>query len=210
MIITTRTRKQWVGDTILLVAVVVVSCLYFLLNTPHEVVTVLRTIVDDSIPRVPVFAIPYLVFLPWFWGIVIYSWLKKSYFHQLAYSVIIVNLIAFVVYLTFQTNVPREVVMSNDFFSGVLKFIYSSDQAYGCFPSLHSALSAVAATYLVIRKSKWAWAAVAMAGLIVISTLFTKQHYVLDAVSGVGLGVLVTWGVFRLFLQRKHRRDSTQ
>lgn len=192
-------RREWANDTFLLALVVAVSCMYFILNVSHISMNVLRTFMDDQIPRISFFSIIYLAFLPWFWGVVFYSWFKNRFFRQLAYSVIIVNLIAFVIYLFFQTYVPRESIMDNDFLSGVIRFIYSHDQPYNAFPSLHVALSSVVATYYVCMKSKWSWAFVAMAALITASTLFVKQHFILDVVSGVVLGVLVTWVVFRFF-----------
>lgn len=192
-----RTRREWVNDTVLLALVIVASILYFILNTPHEVVNVLKTFIDNGIPRLPVFTVVYIAFLPWFWGVVVYSWFCNVSWHRLAYSVIIVNLVASVVYLMFQTYVPRDVIVSNDIFSNLLRFIYSSDSAYSAFPSLHSALSATIATYFVIRKSNWSVAAVIMAVMVILSTLFVKQHFVLDAISGVGLGVITTYFVFR-------------
>lgn len=196
--IITRDYKTWLIDIVLLVATTLVLLMYLVVNIPQDTLHVLRTSLDDQIPRLPIFSIPYLAFIPWLYGTLVYSFIKNRYFRQLAISFVIVNLIAFVVYLTFQTHIPRDSITSPDFFSGILQFIYNHDKPYAGFPSLHSALSASIATYFVCMKSKWAWAAVAMAGLVVMSTLFTKQHFVLDAVSGVGLGVLVTWGVFRL------------
>lgn len=205
-----RTRREWINDTVLLVLVIAASCLYFFLNTPHEVVNVLKTFIDDDIPRLPIFAVVYLAFLPWFWGVVLYAWFCNISWSKLAYSVIIVNLVASVVYLMFQTSVPRDVIVSNDLLSNLLRFIYSFDSAYSAFPSLHSALSATVATYFIIRKSSWSVVAVIMAVMVVFSTLFIKQHFVLDAVSGVSLGVVVTWGVFRLFPKRKDNSDFAQ
>ncbi len=197
-----RSRREWLIDSIILVILVVVSCLYFLLNAPSETVHILRTSIDEVIPRLPVFTIPYLAFLPWLWGIIIYVWFKNRSFRQLAYSLIIINLVACFVYLTFQTSVPRDPILENDIFSNILKFIYSNDNIYAALPSLHSALSASIATYFLINKSRLTYFHVFMAILIIVSTLFTKQHFVLDAISGVLLGGLVTWVVFRGFNRR--------
>lgn len=197
-----RDRKDWIIDVVLLLITTMVLLMYLVLNMPQDTLHVLRTAVDDQIPRLPIFAIPYLAFLPWLYGTLIYSFVKNRYFRQLAVSFIVINLVAFVVYLTFQTYIPRQAITSHDLFSGILQFIYDHDQPYAGFPSLHSALSVSIATYFVCMKSKWAWAAVAMAALVVLSTLFTKQHFVLDAVSGVGLGCFVTWGVFKIFGMR--------
>ena len=186
-------------DTILFIIVIIVACLYFVVNVPHVSLNVLITIIDSAIPRIPVFAVPYLLFLPWFWSVMLYVWYHNRSFRQLAYASIIINLVAVIVYVTFQTYVPRDVVVSDDFFSGILRFIYEHDQAYNGFPSLHSALSAMVATYFVCIKSRWSWVFILIAVLIVMSTLFVKQHFIADAVSGVTLGILVTWAVFKIY-----------
>lgn len=192
-----RTRREWTIDTILMAFTAIILYLYVAFNVPQSINHVMRIAIDNQIPRLSIFTIPYLVFLPWLYGTLIYSWYKNRSFRQLAYAFIVINLIAFFVYQTFQTYVPRDPITSNDLFSGILQFIYNNDQAYAGFPSLHSALSASIATYFVIRHNKWSRAVIAMAVLIVISTLFTKQHFILDAVSGVALGVLVTCLVFK-------------
>jgi len=192
-----RTSRQWSIDTILLLLTTAILYMYVALNVSQSINHVVRIGFDDAIPRLPVFVIPYLLFLPWLYGTLIFAWYKNRYFHQLAYSFIVINLIAFFVYLTFQTIVPREVITSNDIFSNILQFVYNNDLPYAGLPSLHSALSVSIAAYFVIRKSKYSWAAISMAALIVVSTLFTKQHFILDAISGVSLGALVTWAVFR-------------
>lgn len=193
-----RTRREWIVDTLILVVTFVVAEFYFVFNAPSDVIHNVKIALDSFIPRLPIFTVPYLLFLPWLWLIVIYAWLKKKAFYQLALSLTIVNLVAYVVYLSFQTIVPRDLVVGNDIFSNILRLIYENDLPYAALPSLHSGLSAVAATYFVLRKSKWAAAFVSMAALVVVSTLFTKQHFILDAISGVGLGVLVTMLIFRL------------
>ena len=195
-------------DTLLLILVVIVACMYFVLNVPTASLNVLRTFIDDSIPRLSLFAIPYLLFIPWFWAIILCVWYRNRSFRQLAFATIIVNLIAFFVYVVFQTYIPREVVSSSDIFSGLLNFIYTNDQPYNGFPSLHSALSAVVATYFVLTKSTWARAFVSMAILIVVSTLLVKQHFVLDAISGVTLGVVTTWLIFHFMPVQKPSIDN--
>lgn len=192
-----RTRREWTIDTILMAFTAIILYSYVAFSVPQSINHVMRIAIDDQIPRLPIFTIPYLAFLPWLYGTLIYSWYKNRSFRQLAYAFIVINLIAFFVYLTFQTYVSRDPITSNDLFSGILQFIYNNDQAYAGLPSLHSALSVSMATYFVARKSKWSMLAVAMAALVVVSTLFTKQHFILDAVSGVALGVLVTCLVFR-------------
>jgi membrane-associated phospholipid phosphatase len=155
-----------------------------------------------------VFAIPYLFYLPWLWVVIFYSWLKNKSFHKLAYSVIIIEAIAYCVYLTFQTYIPREPIISNDIFSWVLRFIYNYDQPYNALPSLHAALSTSIASYFICRKSRWSLVSVSIAIVIIASTLLVKQHFVMDAVSGIILGAVVTLVVFKvLSCKDKSRKD---
>jgi len=194
----TNKTKIYLVNTVLLLITFLSSCFYFLINTSRPSLNVIQTVIDVNIPRLPVFAIPYIAFLPLFWATMVYAFIKNKSFRRLACSVVIINLVAYLVYLFFQTYVPRLPVESNDFFSGLLKFIYTTDQPYNCFPSLHVALSASAATYFMFIKYKMRWLFLAIAILISLSTLFVKQHFILDVLSGAALGVGVTWFLFKL------------
>lgn len=202
VVMSIKINEKWLIDSLILSVLVIVFFLYALINEPHETVYVLNSGIDDLIPRIPAFSVIYLAFLPWVFFTVFFAWYKKRDFKQLAYSLIIINLIAYAVYLVFQTRVPREAIVQNDIFSKILQFIYDRDKPYNCFPSLHSAMSASMATYFVIRKSKWAWLSIIFAALIVVSTLFVKQHFIADAISGIILGIVVTSLVFIISIRK--------
>lgn len=201
--IKSRSKSEWADDILLLVMIVILAGLYFILNVPTSSVHNLKTTIDDQIPRLAIFAIPYILYFPLLWGTIFYSWYKNRSFKHLALAIIVVNLVAFVTYIFFQTNVPRQPVIEDGLLSDLLRFIYSKDQPYNCFPSLHSALSTVVATYFVCRKSKWAWVFICAAILVIISTLFVKQHYIVDAISGLVLGAVTTKIIFSLFDYKK-------
>ena len=68
--------------------------------------------------------------------------------------------------------------------------IYSSDVKYNCLPSLHVAQCFLAA-FTCSRVHRGVGAAAAVwASLVALSTLYTKQHYVLDVVTGIVLAGL--------------------
>jgi membrane-associated phospholipid phosphatase len=105
-------------------------------------------------------------------------------------------LVAYAVFLAYPTASSRpEEVAGDGFFDWTLRIIYESDIRYNCFPSLHVAQCFIAA--LVCHRVHRGLGAVAgvWAGLVALSTLFTKQHYVLDVVGGVTLAV-VAWLFF--------------
>jgi hypothetical protein len=111
-------------------------------------------------------------------------------YYKLLVSIISGTLICFIVYYFFPTTVARPEVVGNDMFSNLIRGIYSKDNPYNCFPSIH-VLDTVLPTMFLFKytKNKFTRAfAVVSSVAIILSTLFTKQHYVWDAVSAAVLG----------------------
>ena len=103
---------------------------------------------------------------------------------------------AYVCFLLYPTVAPRPgSVAGSGFVVWGLKFLYEADPPFNCFPSLHVAHSTVSAltSYLVHRGV--GVVAMACALLVGVSTLFTRQHYVLDVVAGIVLAC-AAFGLF--------------
>jgi len=79
-----------------------------------------------------------------------------------------------------------------------LRLLYSSDPPYNCFPSLHVAHSFVSALACFHVHRRLGAIATISAALVAVSTLFTKQHYVLDVV----VGALLAFVAYGIFLRR--------
>ena len=79
--------------------------------------------------------------------------------------------------------------------------IYTVDTNTNVFPSVH-VVGSVAAAWAVwecrsLRKhTSLCWAVTLLAGLICLSTLFIKQHSVLDVVSGLVLSLLAAIPIY--------------
>jgi membrane-associated phospholipid phosphatase len=101
-------------------------------------------------------------------------------------------------FLAWPTLAPRPAeVPAGGFLAWALRFNYAFDPPRNCFPSLHVAWAFVTAfachrVHRGVGRFATGWAA-----LIGISTLFTKQHYVVDVIAGVLLAVIAE----RLFLR---------
>jgi len=97
-------------------------------------------------------------------------------------------LVAYICFLAYPTIGPRPASVAGDgFHVWTLKAIYSSDVRYNCFPSLHVAQCFLAA-FAVHRVHRGVGTvAVLWAFLVGVSTVYTKQHYVLDVVGGIVL-----------------------
>lgn len=178
-----------------ILSIPVLGLFYSLFNNPNRGVHSLVTDIDQGIPLVKIFIVPYIS-----WYIFIFLTLsylcfkdKDTYYKTLlAYNLSLI--ICYLVYFTYQTTVPRPVLVGDDIFTKFLSYIYSADQPYNCFPSIHALTS-----YLMIKaistssiKNKLNFIIISgTAGLIIISTLLVKQHVVLDALSAILLGDMV-------------------
>jgi len=111
---------------------------------------------------------------------------------------------AYACFLAYPTMAPRPAsVAGSGFAVWGLRFLYGADPPFNCFPSLHVAHSCVSALTCLRVHRGLGIAAGLCAALVGVSTLFTKQHYVLDVLAGG----LLAGGAFFLFL-RKPSRDA--
>ena len=107
-------------------------------------------------------------------------------------------LTAYVCFFVYPTIAPRPAVVSGSgFLAASLNFLYSADTPFNCFPSLHVAHSVVSALACRRFHRGVGRAALGAATLIALSTLFTKQHYVLDVASGALLGAVASFVFLR-------------
>lgn len=113
-----------------------------------------------------------------------------------------VMIVSYVGFLLYPTAAPRPAQVFGDGFGAwSLRLAYSLDPPYGCFPSLHVAYSFVAAlTCYRVHRGVGA-AAGLWAALIGVSTLYTKQHYVVDVIAGT----LAAYVAYVLILHRYPR-----
>jgi len=112
---------------------------------------------------------------------------------------------AFAIFLLYPTHatIPLD-YHEQGFFPAVLGAIYDSDAQYNCFPSLHVAQCYLAAlTCWRVHRGVGA-ATITWATLVALSTLFTKQHYVVDVIGGGALA-----GIAYLIFLRSYPREAT-
>lgn len=88
-------------------------------------------------------------------------------------------------------------MIGKGFIAWGLRFLYEADPPYNCFPSLHVAHSFVSALTCYRVHRGVGIAAAISASLIGISTLFSKQHYILDVIAGI----LLACAAYAIFLR---------
>jgi len=98
-------------------------------------------------------------------------------------------------FVLYPTVAPRPpLVVGEGFAAWGLSVLYSADPPYNCFPSLHVAHSYVSALALYRVHRKLGILSTICATLVAISTLFTKQHYVLDVLAGAAMA-FIAYGI---------------
>lgn len=184
----------WIGSLL------VSKLIYNFLNNNSRNVYNLTTDLDRITPFLKIFVIPYLFWFLFLGISLTYLCLKKR---RLYYkTLIIINigmLLCYVIYYFFQTTVTRPFLEGSDILSNLVKLVYNSDQPYNCFPSSHCFT-----TYVIMKsicsksiKSKSMKFFVCVAGLLIItSTLFMKQHVIMDAISAVFLGQVLFYIIY--------------
>jgi membrane-associated phospholipid phosphatase len=110
-------------------------------------------------------------------------------------------------FLLYPTAAPRPAEVPGDGFAAwSLRLAYELDPPYNCFPSLHVAYACVSALTCYRVHRGVGRAAAVWAALIGVSTLYTKQHYVVDVIAGA----LAAYVAYLLFLRRYPRAEVTE
>ncbi len=178
---TLRIRLAW------LVILFMVQLLYFPINRTVQGGVVLATPWDASIPLWPIWAIPYLLSL--FWWVGCFTWaawkMDDTLYRAFVIGAIAVMLTSYVLYLLYPTYVQRPVLEGSNWQVDLMRLIYENDRLNNAFPSGHTYN-----TMLVVLfwwhwrpRLRWLWAGIAV--IILLSTLFTRQHNLPDLIGGI-------------------------
>ena len=174
--------------------------------------------IDDRIPFLPIFILPYFAWYFYVAGVLLWLAFDRKTGQILYRQVLAVCLsetIAFVIFLAFPTFMPRPDVFGQDFLSLLVRLIYRSDFPYNCFPSLHVCLAALTAWVLERAGPKhllFRLANLIMLLLIIVSTVLTKQHLSPDIPGGLllaGLGWLLSGLIIRTVWRANNHHKHT-
>lgn len=180
--------------------------IYKFLNAPHGKVHNLFTAFDISIPFVKVFIVPYIIWYIFTYIMFFYIYLKnkKIYLRTLiTYATCLI--LSYSIFYFFQTTVPRPNLVGNDIFTNLVRLIYRLDKPFNCFPSIH-----VLSCYLIIKsinlletQNNFIKSLIYfICTLIILSTLFVKQHVLLDILCAILLVEVVKKPIFKFDWER--------
>lgn len=172
-----------------ILTIVPLNILYVLLNNSDRGSRSLVTKLDNSMPFIKEFIVPYIIWYAFIFFTLAYLCYKdKETFYITVVSYNLGLIASYITFFLFQTHVPRPELSGNDIFTKLVMIIYGNDQPYNCFPSIHVLTSFLMVKAIMASKCKnktnlsiiWT-----LSVLIILSTLFVKQHVILDAVSGI-------------------------
>lgn len=149
--------------------------------------------IDAQIPLVPEWVVIYvLAFFLWGMGLVMAMREDREKCYKMFSGVMIAELICCAFFICLPSCVVRPEIVVDDVFSWALSVIYTTDTPTNCFPSMHCMFA-----YMAFRQSLCCRVGRGtrvfcgvFAVLVFLSTLFVKQHVVVDVFGGVFFGEL--------------------
>lgn len=178
-----------IPDLIWFIMIPIININYVLASSLAKRGSDLTIGIDNIIPFKSIFIIPYIY---WYVYIVlgfIFILLNSRQEYIRAFISFFIGMsFCYVVYYLYPTEITRPIIENKDILNYLVNIIYSLDKPVNCFPSLH-----VLTTYFIMRytkygdsKSKFYYTQI-VGVLIILSTLFIKQHFVLDVISAIVL-----------------------
>lgn len=164
---------------------------FFLMEARDVPIHIIHTSLDDKIPFCEYFIIPYLLWFLYVCGTVLYLGLGKNKLIEYNRFILTMELgmIVFVITSLLYPNGQnlRPQIESDSIFTWTVNLLYKIDTSTNILPSLH--VFAAVACDIALCRDQWfkkqpaaSWGSHILAVLICLSTMFLKQHSVVDVI----------------------------
>jgi membrane-associated phospholipid phosphatase len=153
---------------------------------------------ERNIPLRPEFVFIYLTIYPTFLLPFLFIH-QRDFFRLFSFAYITVMCVCYLVYLVYPVSIDRPALVVQSFSTWVLAIVYGADKPWNCFPSLHVAMSLLAAlTILEVHRVR-GMLILLLTLWISFSTVLIKQHYVLDVLAAMAL----TATIYFVYIRRR-------
>ena len=184
---------------ILIYSILYIALFGYLEQKNVRVYHVVHTVFDDMIPFCEFFVVPYLLWFPYMIGAVLYFIFvnkNKHEYYQLICNMMMgmtIFLIVSYVYPNVQHLRPVEFPREN-VFTDLVRWLYRTDTPTNILPSIHVFNSLAVHMSLTncesLRDHKGIrYGSLVLTILIILSTMFLKQHSVIDVCMGATLAL---------------------
>ena len=168
--------------------------------------------IDDMIPFVPAFIVGYCMWYPLLFAVGFFLMFADSEsFNRYMWTLVIGFTATLIFCLLFPNGQDLRPQLPEDgnIFIKIIQGIYRKDTNTNVLPSMH-VIGAFAAVFAVwdsprLHHPLWRISVIALAILISISTLFVKQHSLLDVLTGMGVGVIL-YAIVYVFIKRRQKK----
>lgn len=144
---------------------------------------------DRLVPLSPNWVIPYVFFYNPLMVVAVWLLWESSYW-QLIWSLMSAEILAMIFWYLVPNGVLKPRLSNRGWQEKIMSFVYKVDGGTNGFPSGHVFMSVICGYYLVEAGYTWGgW----VAGLVVISTVLVKQHYVVDILGGLAWAAVGIW-----------------
>ncbi|WP_019636969.1 phosphatase PAP2 family protein [Paenibacillus fonticola] len=173
-----------------ILAIPILNVFYGVLNHGNTTVRSLMISWDHHIPFISAFIIPYVLWYPFIIAMLFAYFLKNKATYYRTLLTLCLGLIAsYITFYFYQTTVERPIITETGPTYWLVNLIYMTDGPYNCFPSIH-----VLTSYLMLKglsECNWSnlskWTIMISSWIITFSTVFVKQHVLLDIVGAIVL-----------------------
>lgn len=162
---------------------------YYLIHSP----------LDDYIPFVEYFIVPYLLWFLFIAVTIAYFFFtdRKGYYQLTAF--LFTGMTIFLIICTVfpnELNLRPHTFANDTVFTRLVQRLYSTDTPTNVLPSIHvynslGAAIAIGHSQALKKHRGIQFASYGLAGLIILSTMFLKQHSVTDVIAAVALAFMI-------------------
>lgn len=160
---------------------------------------VIHSALDDHIPFVEYFIVPYLLWFLLIASVILYFFFTdKDLFYRLT-GFLFVGMTLFLIICTIfpnAVNLRPDVFPRDNVFTSVVRHLYQADTSTNVLPSIHvfNSLGVCIATrhsQALRKKTVISFGIYLLSFLIILSTMFLKQHSVIDVVAAIGMACII-------------------
>lgn len=175
---------------------------FFWLESVVDDYTILHTALDDFIPFNEYFIIPYLLWFAYVaWAILYFFFTNKQDYYRLCKFLFVGMTICMIIFMVFPNGTDLRVPVDpeKNLCSRLVAMIHAADTSTNVFPSIHvyNSLGVHAAVLnnRTLREKPWVrWGSLILMVSICLSTVFLKQHSVVDVMGAAILAyVMYAW-----------------
>ena len=178
-------------DKFLLLLIVVATGLLYIPLNRRKSKYYWGSALDRKIPLVPVFIFPYIYFFFPYLAIGFLLLIGSPIVLVFLKSFVVANIIAAIIWYVFPNGVKRPKVIGSGFLKKMIGNLYKFDKyESNGFPSSHVYYTSIITWYLVLAVPQYSLMFWFVGISIVLSTLFTKQHYIIDVIGGLTLSLI--------------------